>query len=237
MDLMILSGNTLKIIAAIFMLIDHIGLILLPNQIILRIIGRLSFPIFAFMIAEGCVHTKNKAKYFSGIFTLATICQTFYYVYNRNLYMGILITFSISILLIYLLEFLKERFFLAESTGFQKLGAALIFTVAIVAVYGLNIYGVIDYGFWGCIAPLFATVCNRIKAVGVSSLTLQKIMFVIALLILSTGFGGIQYYCLLAMPLLFAYSGKRGKAKMKLFFYIFYPAHLVAVQLVSLLFN
>lgn len=230
-----MSGNTLKIIAAVSMLIDHIGFVLFPNQIVLRIIGRLSYPIFAFMIAEGCFYTKNKARYFWGIFALATICQIFYCVYNHDFYMGILVTFSISILLIYLMEFLKGRFFLAESTGLQKITAVLIFAVAIVVTYVLNIFVVIDYGFWGCIAPLFATVFKKIKTVRISTLTLQKIAFGIALVILSASLGGVQYYCLLAMPLLFAYSGKRGKTKMKLFFYVFYPTHMLAVQMVSML--
>jgi len=59
-----LSGNMLKIIAALAMLCDHVGLLFFPSQDIFRIIGRLAFPIFAFMIAEGCKYTRNKAKYF-----------------------------------------------------------------------------------------------------------------------------------------------------------------------------
>ena len=63
------------------MLIDHIGVMLYPNIDTFRIIGRLSFPIFAFKIAEGCVHTKNKIKYFLWIFLLGILCQiVFYYV-------------------------------------------------------------------------------------------------------------------------------------------------------------
>ena len=65
-----LSGNALKIIAAITMLIDHIGVILLPQITLFRVIGRISFPIFAFMIAEGCAHTKNKLRYFYRFFCL-----------------------------------------------------------------------------------------------------------------------------------------------------------------------
>ena len=60
----ILNRNVLKIIALITMLIDHIGLVFFPGIEIFRIIGRISFPIFAFMIAEGCEHTENKKKYF-----------------------------------------------------------------------------------------------------------------------------------------------------------------------------
>ena len=57
-----MTGNQLKIIALIAMTIDHVGLILLPQVELLRIIGRLSFPIFAYMIAEGCFFTHDKKR-------------------------------------------------------------------------------------------------------------------------------------------------------------------------------
>ena len=50
----IFSNNVLKIIACITMLIDHMGVLLFPKITILRIIGRIAFPIFAFLLAEGC---------------------------------------------------------------------------------------------------------------------------------------------------------------------------------------
>ena len=59
-----INAFTLKMIATVAMLIDHIGAVLFPQIEILRIIGRIAFPIFAYMIAEGCVHTKSKKKYF-----------------------------------------------------------------------------------------------------------------------------------------------------------------------------
>ncbi|MBR6552622.1 MAG: hypothetical protein IKT89_07260, partial [Clostridia bacterium] len=65
-----LTNNQLKIIAMFSMLLDHIGKVLLPQYPILQIIGRLAFPIFAFMIAEGCFYTKNKTRYFLTIFLL-----------------------------------------------------------------------------------------------------------------------------------------------------------------------
>ena len=59
-----LTGNQLKLIAMLTMTIDHIGVILLPQYRFLRIIGRLSMPIYAFMIAEGCHYTHDRKAYF-----------------------------------------------------------------------------------------------------------------------------------------------------------------------------
>ena len=63
MKLCKMTGNQLKIIALIAMTCDHVGKILLSQIGILQIVGRLAFPIFAYMIAEGCVHTKSKKRY------------------------------------------------------------------------------------------------------------------------------------------------------------------------------
>ena len=57
-----LSGNTLKILACVFMFIDHLGVIIFPDVYILRAVGRLAMPLFAWMLAEGCFYTKNKLK-------------------------------------------------------------------------------------------------------------------------------------------------------------------------------
>ena len=60
----ILSGNALKILGALSMLADHVGLMFFPEVTALRIVGRLAYPIFAYMIAEGCAHTRNRRRYF-----------------------------------------------------------------------------------------------------------------------------------------------------------------------------
>ena len=57
-----LTGNQLKLFAVIVMTIDHIGAVLYPSVLWLRIVGRLAYPIFAYMIAEGCAHTHAAPK-------------------------------------------------------------------------------------------------------------------------------------------------------------------------------
>ena len=236
-----LSGNALKIIAAVFMLIDHIGYILFPQYEILRIIGRMSFPIFAFMIAEGCYYTKNKLRYFLGIFSLAIVCQIAYYIFDESFDMGILITFSLSILMIYSLEYFKKKLFSSDTTFKERLLALGIFALTVAIVYLLNRYLSIDYGFWGCMIPVFASVFRtRRKTLPdrlqkFDCLVVHVFMMTVGLVILSLAVAGNQFYSLLAIPLLLTYSGKRGKINMKNFFYIFYPAHLVVLQAISML--
>ena len=240
-----LNANTLKIIAAIAMVFDHIGVLFFPQSMIFRIIGRISFPIFAFMISEGAKYTRNKLKYFLTVFSLATLCQIVYYFFDGgSLYMCILVTFSISILLIYLLNFAKRVIFDKDAKWYLKIASVLPFITAIVAVYFITsqdfisktkIY--IDYGFAGILTPVLAslfdfkgtkapeyikkidTIPTRVICLAIGLITLAAVSDVL----------GVQYYALLAIPLLLMYSGERGRLKMKYFFYIFYPVHLAVL--------
>lgn len=244
MKFKILSGNMLKIIAAIFMVIDHVGLMFFPSLKILRILGRLSFPIFAFMISEGARYTRNKLKYFSMLAALATVCQIVYYVAMRSLYMCILVSFSISVLLIYLLQYVKRKIFDKETKTYVKILLSLSFFVALAAVYGICTKGFtkatgisIDYGFFGITVPLFASLFD-FRGIDVpesiarlDSLYIRIACIAIALLLLTFDLkNGIQGYSLLTLPLLLLYSEKRGAVNMKYFFYVFYPLHLAALE-------
>lgn len=218
-----LSGNALKILAAIFMTLDHMGLMLFPHIPLLRILGRLALPIFAYMIAEGCKYTRNRKKYFGMVFGLGAVCQAVYWFVDHSLYFSILITFSLSILTIYALQNWKDA---------HTLLSGLLFAAAVAAVYGLNRIFEIDYGFWGCMLPVFAALPHKTRydQYPVSALALGM-----GLIFLAADIGDIQIFSLLALPLLLAYSGKRGRWKMKYFFYIFYPAHLVILEAIAML--
>ncbi len=64
------------------MLADHAAIILFPDMLFLRYIGRLALPIFAFMVAEGVLHTRSKGKYFLRVFILAVLCQAGYTIFE-----------------------------------------------------------------------------------------------------------------------------------------------------------
>ena len=218
-----LSGNVLKILAAIFMTIDHIGVMLFPRVEILRIVGRLALPIYAFMIAEGCKYTRNKKKYFGMVFGLGAVCQTVYYFFDGSLYFSILITFSLSILMIYALQYWKRK---------KTVLSGLVLASSVIGVYLLNQVFTIDYGFWGCMLPVFAALAHGTEQ---DSDTVNITMLGIGLVFLGISIGQTQWPSLLALPLLYAYNGKRGRLKMKYFFYIFYPTHLVVLEGIAML--
>ena len=231
-----LSGNVLKIIAAISMLIDHIGVVFFPQVKILRILGRIALPIFSFMIAEGARYTRNKLRYFLTVFSLATACQAVYFLYNGDTYMSILVTFSISIITIYAMQFFKESVFDKSSGILKKILSGTLFLAVVAVVYYLNTILKIDYGFFGCMLPVFAAILHSPKKSDVAFMKkldvipAHIIMLSIGMIFLALQSGGWQFFSFLALPFLFLYSGKRGKANMKYFFYIFYPAHLLILE-------
>ena len=102
-----LNRNQLKIIALITMLIDHIGIVFFSNMVAFRVIGRISFPIFAFFIAEGLHYTRDKFKYTSRIFIFAILSQLPYTLLFQTYQLNILFTLFISIVLIIIAEKIK----------------------------------------------------------------------------------------------------------------------------------
>ena len=229
----------LKLIGAAFMVCDHIGMILFPKIIILRILGRIAFPIFAFLIAEGCRYTKNKLRYFLSLFLCGVVCQTVFYFYGGSLEMCVFVTFSLSILNIYALQLFKNTLF-SDASPIKKILSALPFFAALCTTWVLNVFLDIDYGFFGCILPVFAAVLHTPKSSSskafqvLDKIPFHALMTAMGIIPLAIERGDIQIYALLAVPFLLLYSGKRGRFKIKYFFYIFYPAHLVLIEFVGM---
>ena len=252
--LRIFNGNGLKILAAILMLIDHMGMLLFPNEPWLRFIGRLSMPLFAFMIAEGCRYTKNKYKHFFLLFGLGAACQIVYIIFDpKNVYLGILLTFSISTLIIYAMQYAKNCFLSNGVKRIEKAASVLLVAILVALSYLLCHFVLIDYGFWGIMMPIFASIFDfhRIPAPKqgqsladnqeqihtekwrkLDCIPLRVLCMAVAeiLLIVTHHLPLFQLPSLLAFPLLLLYNGKKGTANLKYFFYVFYPLHLGVLQ-------
>lgn len=205
-----LTNNQLKLIAMVTMTLDHIG-VYMPQYPGLRIIGRLAFPIFAFMIAEGCSHTRDIWRYFSSVALMAALCQIVQYLTTGSLYMGILVTFSLSILLVALLQ--RQ---LWGSALAALIGAFLISTVPIP---GTDFR--VDYGFIGVLVPVTVYL---VKTKWGKCLACAAMLCALGL-----SSGGVQWFALFSIPLLLVYNGERGKWNMKGLFYWYYPAHIAVI--------
>lgn len=220
----LLSNNQLKIIGIITMTIDHIGVYLFPQCEILRIIGRLAFPIFAYMIAEGCAYTKNRRRYLGTLCLVAILYQTAYFALTKSLYMGIFVTFSLSVAFIYVMDFARTH---KNHIGMSVLLVALACVLVITDALPKIIRGfLIDYGFAGVILPALVY--------GVKTKRDKLFMLSLGLVLLSGIYGGVQWYSLLTVPLLALYNQTRGKIKMKSFFYIYYPLHMTVIYLIGM---
>ena len=215
-----LNGNSLKLIGAVFMLIDHIGLVFFPDMEILRILGRLAYPIFAFKISEGCRHTHNKTRYILNLIVVAIVCQVASFIYERSLDMCIMVTFTLSVAVGYCVQRVRSA-----GNAEQKIFRTLELAGAVIGVLAANVYFDIDYGFLGCIIPALPLLFTNNY--------MKRIAFGAGLVLLSWDCGGIQWYSLLALPIIGLYDGTRGKYNIKYFFYVFYPAHLLLLEIIK----
>ena len=204
-----MSTFNLKIIAIISMGIDHVGAILFPEQIAFRIIGRLAFPIFAFLIVEGFFYTKKVYKYGIRLLIFAIISEIPFDLAFEGKFLefskqNVFFTLFLGLCMVYLLDKYKN---IAHR--------ALTGIGCMVVAYFLNV----DYTFVGMII-IFAFYLLR----------KQKIQSIIAQILINTfTAGGIQIFASLSMIPISIYNGQLGRFKMKYFFYVFYPAHLLII--------
>ena len=215
----ILSNSSLKIIACIAMLIDHIGAFLLSDNIGLRIIGRISFPIFAFCLIEGWTRTKDKKKYVLRLSFLALITEIIYIFLVPGL--NVLFTFLIGFLVIWFFELLEK----SKLGQFERYFYAVIFFVAACVFAELSL---MDYGWYGIATVVGLYVLRK------DILSFGYFFILLSLMYVFNGGVLIQLFSIFAILLMLLYNGKRG-LKLKWSFYVFYPLHLFIIFIIMLL--
>lgn len=234
----ILSGNGLKIIAIVTMLIDHIGAIVIENGIlkirgvtdfnvffqskymtfwwgvdmILRMIGRIAFPIFCFLLVEGFLHTRNPKKYAGRLLLFCFISEipfdlslwgTWFYAGYQNVY------FTLFIGLLTLMGMKKYQ----DSAWKQ----GVVVLVGCIGAFLLKT----DYSAFGVLLiVLLYWLRNQVR--------------------MQTIFGCILVGWEITAPLAFIpirmYNGKRGKWNLKYLFYAFYPAHIFVLWVIRVIY-
>ena len=215
-----LNGFALKCIAMVTMLIDHTGMVLFPRYMIFRMIGRLAFPIYCFLLVEGAVHTSNWKKYLGRLFLFALISEIpfnlavggqLWYPKTQNVFF----TLFLGLLAVLLLK--------APNVGRNRwliTGIRVILVLVLVLAAGL---ARTDYGAGGVIFILVFYVFR-------SQLLLKSAAFAAATAFL---YGGIENYAILSLAPILCYNGKRGPGALKYVFYVFYPAHLLLLYLLA----
>lgn len=240
-----LSGNLLKIIAVLTMTFDHYSAIFHPGVSWMRIPGRIAFPIFAFLVAEGFRHTKNRLRYLLTMGAFASVSHMLLLWISRGSWTSILATFCASIGLCFLIEFVKKCAFDPSCKWWLRLLSPLSLVLAVLVLYyDKKLLNIFDYGFWGVMLAPFATVFHSPRGVecpkwwqALDILPVHLLTFAIPLVLMNNQYGGSQVWATLALVPLLLYSGKRGKLRLKYLVYIYYPSHILLLHLLAMLFG
>lgn len=217
------SRNQFKILAILFMFIDHIGAFLLGNQLLFRAVGRLAFPMFVFLLADGYRRTRNVQKYLGRLavlFLLSIVpyslaCSNSLFYPMQNVYAS---------LFMYLIMFcILGHETLPKSV---KLGTAAL---CLILAYVLHL----EYSWYGAAVAIFMFYLGNFNI---------STAFVI-LFILSLFYGqlnGFPVQCFAAFSLFlipyqeeFIDSDRPSKA-LSLVNYLFYPIHLLFIWILRL---
>lgn len=210
----------LKLIGMVTMFIDHFGAIFRSGEMIYRAIGRLAFPIYAFLLVEGFTHTRDVRKYGTRLILLALISEipfdhAFYGGLNWQ-HQNIFFTLFIGLLTLYLLEKDKEeesynKFFIIGGMGL--ISSLLLFDYGIIGIIYISSFYL----------SREMEMDERIKRV-------VPIMFITNLLMTNP----LQQFSLLSLVFIYFYNQELGPRSkfIQFLFYISYPLHLLVYSII-----
>lgn len=224
-----LNGNMLKIIACFAMLLDHIGYTFIQNHNsslylwLSCVIGRLAFPIFIFLLAEGLYYTRDRKKYVGRMYLFALVSEIPYNLMmsgklfdltRQNVYF----TLALGLIMCVFIEKIEEN------TKDKEL-IMLLFECACVAIFAAIAQLLhFDYGAYGIIAIYLCYVFREFPLVaGITE----------SVVLASMGSGELAV--IFSPLILMFYNGKRGRLNLKYPFYIFYPAHILILGIIRVL--
>ena len=233
-----INSNMLKVLAMIFMLLDHMWATIIPGNQWMTIVGRLAFPIFAFLIVEGFVHTSDFKKYVKRLFVFGIISEipfnlittgSFIFPFKQN----VLFTLLLGLLCIDKIEKLKNN---------KDVKNIIKGILKVLGLLLLGLVGFVDYGITGILTIIVFYLFMNIKFGKV----LQLISFILLYIVFFKGLGIVinlfdfefflpmQSFCILSLIPIWLYNGEKGKKNkiLQYGFYAFYPVHMLALYLI-----
>ena len=216
-----MSAFVLKIVAVITMFTDHIGYVIFDKFSFLNCIGRIAFPIFAFQISEGYIHTNNLKKYFLRLFVFALVSQIPFIIFYNNLVSN---EFKLNIFFTLLLGL--TSIYIYDKIKYKSLGILSVILIGLIARFSHC-----DYGSYGVlIIFMFYLFKNNFMLSSTSFIIATTIKYLIP--IIKNGFHYEYIYLLIgtlsSIIFISLYNGKKGKDT-KYFLYLFYPIHLLLI--------
>lgn len=229
-----MSSFLLKIIACFTMLLCHIPFVYPQYSVPLIYIGKISFPLYAFLISEGYVHTRNFSKYLTRLIVFGVISQIPAYLLFvgksfNGLYLNIFFTLALGLLGIRIYDKIKSKY----------ISIPLIILLAVLAEL-LKF----DYGAFGVLMIVCFYVFKRNKLnMVLSQMFLMFILYMKKMSYYTFSLFNLQYilfqllFSVISLAIILTYNGKKGKSsnKIKLMFYFFYPVHLIILDLLKFL--
>lgn len=244
-----MNAGILKLIACITMLLDHIGYLMMSYGIgdydtanYFRLIGRIAFPIFAFLIAEGFKHTKNVVFYtgrllIAGIISEIPYNLCFHKSYSYPSSLNVMFTLAVALMALIFADMCLKS---------SKKELRFLFVIPVFsACYFADRLG-FDYGYWGIIL-IFLFYLIDTDSVQKKLLLLPVILLFAARHVITnfiygnviTNWNKQQLFAVLAFLPLVLYNGKTGFSKSKsarkvkqYLFYLFYPVHMLILYFV-----
>ena len=218
-----LSSAVIQIIAMVTMAIDHVGLYLLGDNVLCRIIGRIAFPLFAFMLVEGFKHTRSRPKYYARIVVTAVISQIILFFLDTAAHLE----YRYNVL--FTLGFAFVALILAERGKFWLVG--IPFLVLMAGSFEC------DYAIFGILMIVGFYYADKLFKNNRPVRLLADFAVLAAMMLSEANYDcwSIQNWAILAIIPIALYSGKKGHRLPKMLTYSFYPLHLLIILLILLI--
>lgn len=234
------TGFTLKMIAIVTMFIDHLAASMWVHGVFpweygvyyyMRVIGRMAFPIYCFLLVEGFMHTKSRTKYGGRLLLFAMLSEIPFTLALGGDGTNVFFTLFTGLAVISIVDMILENFKFSSKKIWVKFlewfikGVFMMAVIAIGAILADYVF-VCDYGSAGVYAIVLLYFLRAFPMLAFTTAT-------IALAVMSSS---IEIYALFMLIPLYLYNGERGK-QVKYFFYAFYPVHLFLIWLLVFLEN
>ncbi len=233
-----LNSNILRLLAIAFMICDHTRVAIFDGNMWMNYIGRLAFPIFAFQISEGFIHTSNSRKYLLRLLIFAVISEIPFNVFCSSelffpQYQNVLFTFVLSIVALKLLDFAKK-----EPTLPKVAGAGIGVIAIVILAEALKV----DYGGAGIVIVVAFYLFRNFPFAFLLQFAAMFLVFIFFYPGRTIFFKmqdfifriPVQAFSLFSLIPIWLYNGKKGRGGRILQYasYGFYPVHIALLCIV-----